>query len=86
MPKKISLLILAITAIVCARSLFFFFDDPEGTNLLVTTVITLFVYLSSLAITYTQLIPWIPKNGLIRLLLTVGVQIVIVIGLYFCLR
>lgn len=84
--KKISLLILAVTAIICARSLFFFFDDPEGTNLLVTTVMTLFVYFSSLAITYTQLIKWIPKNSLTRLLLTVGIQIVIVVGLYFCLR
>lgn len=81
--KKTSLLILAITSLVCSRTLFFFFNDPEGPNLLVVTIMAAIIYALSLAVYFFKKFP---TTGLKRLLLTVLIQIVIVVGFYFGLK
>jgi hypothetical protein len=79
--KKASLLILAITSIVLSRAMFWFFNDPEGPNLLIVMMMAVIIYVLSLGIyVYTSSI-----KGLTRLLLVIVVQIVIVSGLYFSL-
>jgi hypothetical protein len=47
--KKTSLLILGITSIICSRTMFVFFDDPEGPNLLIVFVAALVIFLVSLS-------------------------------------
>ncbi len=81
--KKISLLILGLTAILSSRTMFVFFDDPEGPNLLVTTVAALFMFFLSWAV--YRFNPS-TSTGLKRLLLTIFIQIAIVTVLYFCLN
>lgn len=80
--KKITLLILGITAIACSRILLTSFNDPEGPNLLVIGVLALVVFLVSL----TAYALKSPVAALKRLALAVGIQAVLVIGLYFFLR
>ena len=48
MPKRRSLFFLGITALIFSRALFFFFNDPEGPNLLIVMVAAAVVYLVSL--------------------------------------
>ena len=80
--KKISLLILGITAIVCSRALFLFFNDPEGPNLLIVMGMAAIVYVVSLAVYVLG-----PSNaGLKKLLLAICIQIIVVTGLYFLLN
>lgn len=84
--KKVSLLILGVTALVCARAMFLFIDDPEGPNLLIVTALTVFVYVLSLG-TYSsnllskkvfQYFPLVLHTGLPRLLVALFVQILLV--------
>lgn len=82
--KKISLLILGVTSAVCSRAMFFFFNDPEGPNLLVVTGMAAIIYFLSLAV-YVFYPSTLPFTGLKRLLVTVFIQIVIATGFYFCL-
>ena len=81
--KKISLLLLAATAIVCSRALFIFFNDSEGPNLLIVTVFALAVYLLSVA---AYLFGPTKIKGVERLLAGIIIQILLVIGLYFCMK
>jgi hypothetical protein len=80
--NKSSLIILGLTAIVFSRAMFMFFDDPEGTNLLVTTGMTLIVYL----LTFAVYVPNPLTVGLKKLLITIFIQILMVVALYFCLK
>lgn len=80
--KNTSLLILGITAIACSKALFFSFNDPEGANLLIVTILALVVFLSSVLIYRLNSSPL----GLKKLLIALFVQVLIVIGLYFFLR
>lgn len=81
--KKISLLILGVTAIVCSRAPFFFFNDPEGPNLLVVMVMAGILYFLSLAVyVYTPS----TLRGLTRLLLVIFIQILLTTGFYFGLN
>ena len=75
--KKTSLLLLVITALVCSRTLFFFFRDPEGPNLLIVTVLALILYGASF-------IAWrfIPVTASKKILFAICAQLLIVIGLY----
>lgn len=82
--NKISLLILAITALACSRGMFALFHDPEGPNLVVVIgmaaviyFITSAVYLSNFALLLM---------GLKRTLVTVLIQIFVATGFYFWLR
>ena len=79
--EKTPLLILGITALICSRAMFFFFNDPEGPNLLVVTVMTAIVYFLSLAAAHV-----FNSAGPKKLLLTIFIQIILVTGLYFLLR
>jgi len=81
--KRTSLIILAVTAIICSRILFVLFNDPEGPNLLIVTVFALAVYLSSLAV---YIYGPFKINGVKRLSAVICIQILAVISLYFCIR
>jgi hypothetical protein len=47
--KKIVLLALGITALVCSETVFSLFNDPEGPNLLIILVLAAVLYFVSLA-------------------------------------
>ena len=79
--KKISLLILAITSLMFSRAMFLFFNDPEGPNLLIVSVLAAVIYAVSLAAYFLNSSATGPK----RFLLAVCVQILLVVGLYICL-
>ncbi len=76
--KKTSLLLLVITAFVCSRTLFFFFHDPEGPNLLIVTVLALLLYTASWIA--WRFIPATTAGK--RLLFAICTQLLIVTGLY----
>jgi hypothetical protein len=78
--KKTSLLILGITSIVCSRVMLVSFNDPEGPNLLIVTVMAVLVYSVSLIAYLSNLS--IPK----KLLLAIFIQIIVVTGLYLSLK
>jgi hypothetical protein len=79
LSKKTTLLTLGITSLICSRAMFFFFDDPEGPNLLIVTVAAAVIYTLSLA-----LYRYRPQRLLSRtstpskkLLLTIFIQILL---------
>jgi hypothetical protein len=76
--KKTPLLLLGITALVCSRTLFFLFHDPEGPNLLVVTVLALIVYVASFIV--WRFVP--VSTAIKKLLLAICTQVLIVTGLY----
>ncbi len=85
--KQVALVILGLTALTCSRAMFFFFNDPEGPNLLVVVVGAAIIYFLSWAtykiiLKFFSLAPctW-PKN----VLLVILVQVIITAILYFCL-
>ena len=80
--KKYSLLVLGITAIVCSRVLFSFFNDSEGPNLLVVMALAAGVYVLSLMLYLFDSSVIGPKKFWFAIL----VQIVVVTCLYFLLR
>ncbi len=78
--KRISIIILAATAIICSRTLFFFFSDTEGPNLLIVLGLALAVYfLSYVAYSFEPS----KMKGIGRLSVAICIQILLVIGLYF---
>ena len=80
--KTVSFVLLGITALLCSRAMFKFFNDPEGPNLLIVTVLALVIYLVPLApYVSKQLFPSL--RGFSRLLAMIGLQIGIVTILYF---
>ena len=81
--KKISLIMLAATAIICSRMLFFVFNDPEGPNLLIVAGLALAVYLLSSA---AYIFSPSKISGIKRLSAVICIQIILVIGLYFCMK
>jgi len=81
--KKISLIMLGVTAIICSRMLFVFFNDPEGPNLLIVAAFATAVYLLSIA---AYVFSPSKIKGLKRLSLVICIQILSVIGIYFCMK
>jgi len=81
--KSTALVILGVTAMLCSRILFFFFNDPEGPNLLIVGALAIAIYFLSFA---AYLLVPSKIKGLKKLSLVVGVQILAVIGLYFCMK
>jgi hypothetical protein len=76
--KKTSLLLLVFTALIFSRTLFFFFHDVEGPNLLIVILLALILYSPSF-------IAWrfIPARTASRkLLFAICMQLLIVTGLY----
>jgi len=76
--NKTSVLLLGITALVCSRTLFFLFHDPEGPNLLVVTVLAVILYIASFIV--WSFIP--APTAIKKLLLAICTQILIITGLY----
>lgn len=81
--KKISLAVLAATAIICSRMLFLFFNDPEGPNLLIIAGLALVVFFLSSAV---YIFSPFKIDGIKRLLAVICIQILSVISLYFCMK
>jgi len=79
-----SLLILAITAVMCSRAMFAFFRDPEGPNLLVVTGMAAVIYLLASAVYLSNFFPSL--TGYKRSSTTIFIQIFLAAGFYFCLR
>jgi hypothetical protein len=77
--KRSAFLILAVTALVYSRALFFFFNDPEGTNLLVTVGTATIVYLASL----TAYAAGSPAHDPRRFWLAILIQLLLLISFYF---
>jgi hypothetical protein len=82
--KNRSLLILAITAVACSRTMFAFFNDPEGPNLLVVIGMAAAIYLVSSAAYLSNFYPSL--TGFKRSLATIFIQIFIATGFYLGLR
>jgi hypothetical protein len=81
--KKISLVMLAVTAIICSRALFFFFNDPEGPNLFIVAGVALAIYFLSLA---AYIFSPSKIGGIKRLSAAICIQVLSTIGLYFCMK
>lgn len=82
--KNGSLLILAITAVICSRIMFALFDDPEGPNLLVVTGMAAVIYLVSSAVYLSNFYPSL--TGAKRVSATIFIQILVATGFYLGLR
>lgn len=91
--KKVSPFVLVVTSLICSRTMFVFFDDPEGPNLLVVAVMASIIYTTSLA-TYSWVflkerklaqILVLPLMDIKSILGPIGTQIVLTTLLYFCL-
>lgn len=82
--KKSFLIISGITSVTLSRLMFVFFDDPEGPNLLVVFVMALVIY----AISFVAHKFFFSKKAysFSHILLSVLVQVISVIILYFSLR
>ena len=80
--KNTSLLILGVTSIVCARTMFLFFDDPEGPNLLIVMWASIIVFVVSLSV-----YAFSPATvGIKKLLLAILIQLVVVTSAYLLLK
>lgn len=75
--KKVLLTVLGVTAVLGSRTLFFFFDDPEGPNLLVVMAVACVVYLTSLPVFLSARIPEQK-----RFRLAISSQIIVIAGAY----
>lgn len=80
--KKISLLILVVTSIICSKVFFLVLNDPEGSNLLVTSVVSVGIFFAALI--GHRCIPM--TTSLKRLLMAIFIQLVALTGLIFFLR
>jgi len=78
------LLILVITAVVCSRIMFAFFNDPEGPNLLVVVGMASIIYLVSSAAYLSNVYPSL--TGFKRSSAAIFVQIFVATGFYLALR
>lgn len=81
--KKISLVVLAVLAIICSRTLFFFFNDTEGPNLLIVGVLTIILFIISFACyAFTPA----KMQELNKLSVAVGMQLLSAVILYLVLK
>lgn len=82
---KIQSLILFITALICSRTMFVSFNDPEGPNLLVIAVGAVVIFAaSSIA---NRFVPFLSSSkGVTKILLSIVVQVVVTTVLYFLLK
>lgn len=79
--KKSQLIILGLTSLVFSRLIFFFFDDPEGPNLLVVAIGAVSLYLPSL-LAYS----FLKLSSSNKFLIAVLIQILIATGLCIVLK
>lgn len=78
------LLILALTAALCSRLIFFLIADPEGPNLLVVTGLAAVLFVVSLAAWFSR--PLAFATGLQRVAAVLPVQIMLAVAAYILLR
>ncbi len=83
--KNTTSLILAVTASLCSRAVFFFFNDPEGPNLLVVMGMAAIIYFVSLTMYLFKAFPT-SFTPLQKLLLAIFVQILLATLFYFGLK
>lgn len=81
--KKVSLLLLAATALTCSRILFVFFNDPEGPNLFVVISLALVMY--ALSVTAYLFGPSLIR-GTTRISAAIGIQLLLIVILYFSMK
>ena len=74
---------MAVTALLCSRSAFLLFDDPEGPNLLIVTVFAAIIYVLTWAVNRYCLPAKL--EGIRRLFLLIGIQILIAAVFYLSL-
>ena len=82
--KNILLGTLFISSLVLSRLMFFFFDDPEGPNLLIVTVFAIFLYFISYGF-YKYIFDRSTRFKGKAFLFAILIQIVVSVGIYFCL-
>ena len=75
--RNVSFLILAIVSSVTSRLVFAYWADPEGGNLLVVTGLSVVLFALTLAVYYSLG----RLTGLPRLLVAVGIQVLLAVGL-----
>ena len=80
--KRISLVILGITAVVCSKVFFATIDDPEGPNLLIVTVLALILFFLSTRVYSIQL----SITEFKRVLVAISIQILLVGIIHFLLN
>lgn len=81
LTRKKSLLLLAVTALICSRGFFALVDDPEGPNLLIVSVLAGIIYTVSIA-------PFMPRLNILDIksvLLSLCIQVILVISVYIFL-
>ncbi len=83
---KKSLIILVITSLILSRIMFALFNDPEGPNLLIVTVMAAIVYFLSKGIIFLLSKHLLNLSGTKKLLSTILIQIIIIAGFYFGLN
>lgn len=91
--KKIPILILGATSLVCSRGMFFFFDDPEGPNLLIVIVMALIIYSLSMMVYFRTISPKrilqqtssLAFLSLKNLLVVILIQIILATAFWLCL-
>ncbi len=90
-PKKIPLILLAIVAVTLSRAMFFFFDDPEGPNLLVVIGMATIIYFLSLGIYILAPFVKSARRSLVSLteqknfLVALSIQCTLAVVFYCCL-
>ncbi|MBL8158797.1 hypothetical protein JNK62_04655 [bacterium] len=83
--RKVQSLILFLTALVCSRTMFVSFNDPEGPNLLVIAVGAVVICAASWIA--NRFVPAISRSkGIAKILLMIAVQAVVTTILYFALK
>jgi MFS family permease len=82
--NKVSLIVLAITAIACSRAVFAFIHDPEGPNLLIVFGLAAIIFVITAGAYLSNLFP--SATGAKRALIVILLQIAIAAGLCFSLR
>lgn len=83
--RKVQSLILFLTALVCSRTMFVSFNDPEGPNLLVVAVGAAVICAASWIA--NRFVPAISRSkGIAKILLMIAVQVVVTTILYFVLK
>lgn len=78
--KRLQSLILFLTALVCSRTMFVSFNDPEGPNLLVIAVGAVVIFASSWIVGR-----FVPLKGFAKVLIAIVVQIIFTTILFFLL-
>lgn len=89
-----TLFILGVVAIICSRTMFSFFNDPEGPNLLVVMVMAVIIYVLSLALYGVSLVikrtvldfTLNPFLGRTEVFIVIAIQVIITATFYFCLN